>query len=361
MAACESRAIAIGLPKKKIETGSARRRSERRPDLTVVIAPSFGPAVSMSRLQEVYNFRDLGGQRTSEGKSRKLRSGVLFRSANTSFATQADVKTISESLGVRTILDFRKRSDPSYTSAPNRLNGLYPDKTAGDTKRGRVWISYVSKGVEKELHRVAPTSAVLSVVFWKIMRKLVHIWQWFITALLCWSPPGAIQRFFDWADMVTLCRYYNAAFLGMGGMPVLYKIMLAHAGERIASALKICATKSQQPVLFHCASGKDRAGLTAFLLLRACGVSVKDCVEDYHRSDAWGVSKEHYNQISGGKGPAFIAHLTPALISALRAPKAYIQEANEFIEKEFGGVEKYLDKIGFDESWRKKLRSVMLE
>mmetsp|Transcript_39825 Transcript_39825/g.63886 ORF Transcript_39825/g.63886 Transcript_39825/m.63886 type:complete len:141 (-) Transcript_39825:182-604(-) len=137
-------------------------------------------------------------------------------------------------------------------------------------------------------------------------------------------------------------------------------MVLEFAGGRVAAALKFCATKENQPVLFHCASGKDRAGLVAYLLLRACGVSSETCIEDYHKSDEWAQMQEHFHQISGGHGKLFRSLATVPLLDALRAPKVYMEETEAFLQKRYGGVTNYLDEIGFDKEWRERLKETFM-
>ena len=55
--------------------------------------------------QQVFNFRDLGGHVTGDG--RHVRSGVLYRSAAPTDATKADSELLEGQLGVRTLIDLR--------------------------------------------------------------------------------------------------------------------------------------------------------------------------------------------------------------------------------------------------------------
>ena len=59
--------------------------------------------------QQVFNFRDLGGHVTGDG--RHLRPGVLYRSAAPTDATEADSDVLVKQLGVRTLLDLRHATE----------------------------------------------------------------------------------------------------------------------------------------------------------------------------------------------------------------------------------------------------------
>lgn len=55
--------------------------------------------------QQVFNFRDLGGHVAGDG--RRVRSGVLYRSAAPTDASESDFGLLEGQLGVRTLLDLR--------------------------------------------------------------------------------------------------------------------------------------------------------------------------------------------------------------------------------------------------------------
>ena len=59
--------------------------------------------------QQVFNFRDLGGHATADG--RRVRPGVLYRSAAPTDATEADSDVLVKQLGVRTLLDLRHTTE----------------------------------------------------------------------------------------------------------------------------------------------------------------------------------------------------------------------------------------------------------
>lgn len=60
----------------------------------------------------VFNFRDLGGHRTSDGLT--VRSGLVFRADDLSKLTDADQKAFTE-LGIRTVIDLRRPHEVEQT------------------------------------------------------------------------------------------------------------------------------------------------------------------------------------------------------------------------------------------------------
>ena len=66
----------------------------------------------------------------------------------------------------------------------------------------------------------------------------------------------------------------------------LYLLMLDRFGHRFVAVLEIIAVGNMQPVVFHCAAGKDRTGLVAMLLLGLLGVDPDIIGADYALTDA---------------------------------------------------------------------------
>ena len=66
-------------------------------------------------LQGTYNFRDLGGYTTAEGK--KIKRGLLYRSDELSRLTKEDLE-ILKSLNIKTIIDFRSHEETIF--APDK-------------------------------------------------------------------------------------------------------------------------------------------------------------------------------------------------------------------------------------------------
>src|SRR5271156_904116 len=70
-------------------------------------------------LQGASNVRDLGGWPTTDG--RRVRFGLVFRSASLSGLTDEDVAALTE-IGLRTVCDLR--GEQEQQSAPSRMAGV---------------------------------------------------------------------------------------------------------------------------------------------------------------------------------------------------------------------------------------------
>lgn len=92
-------------------------------------------------------------------------------------------------------------------------------------------------------------------------------------------------------------------------------------------------------LLYHCTAGKDRTGFATLLLLSALGVSFEQILDDYLYSN---------HAVAGLKAQlsAFIASGIDedALLAVLEVYPEYLDNALHVINKEYGGVERYLSK-----------------
>lgn len=69
---------------------------------------------------------------------------------------------------------------------------------------------------------------------------------------------------------------FNARTLGD-----MYVHMLDHVQEQLLRVFELLSEDAEEPVLFHCAAGKDRTGVVAALLLSLAGVPRETIVDDY--------------------------------------------------------------------------------
>jgi protein-tyrosine phosphatase len=63
-----------------------------------------------------------------------------------------------------------------------------------------------------------------------------------------------------------------------------YTQMLSDGREQIASAIRLLATESALPAVFHCSAGKDRTGVLAAIVLGCLGVPEQVIIDDYSLS-----------------------------------------------------------------------------
>jgi protein-tyrosine phosphatase len=155
-------------------------------------------------------------------------------------------------------------------------------------------------------------------------------------------------------DLAQMGKEVNAADL----MEELYRILVDKARPQYREFFKILSQKESRsshageapqavnaPLLFHCSAGKDRTGLAAALILSALGVEREIIYQDYLLSHTY--LKEKY-RIWLEQEP----HLEPVM----SIKRTYLEAAFARIEKDFGGMEQYLQtELGADRALLQEL------
>jgi protein-tyrosine phosphatase len=168
-------------------------------------------------LQGTPNFRDLGGYETQDG--RLLRWGKLYRSSKLSALTDEDIHYVNR-LGVTLVCDFRQVIEQE----------LEPTSLAGKN---------------------SPVLASLPVT------------------------PGSSHNFLE-----NLHNGIIAVDDAAGFMEGINRDFVANQLPQYAEMFRLLLAGDQQ-LLIHCASGKDRTGFGAALILDVLGVDEEVIVDDY--------------------------------------------------------------------------------
>ena len=176
-----------------------------------------GPYERHIPFESVFNFRDLGGYHTRDGRTVQWRR--LFRSSEIQRMTAAEAAYVRDDLGVRTIIDLRQ---PTVTARDGK----------GPLAEGPV--SYVNIALYSD--DLAASLARLRL-----------------------APPPMMEDY-------------------------LQRLKQPQCGEGIVQALHIIAQQTSGATVFHCAAGKDRAGVLAAVILGLLGVPEGDIVQDYAMS-----------------------------------------------------------------------------
>jgi len=144
--------------------------------------------------------------------------------------------------------------------------------------------------------------------------------------------------------------------MGIVKLPYFITRIAKYAQAEILRVLQLFTEKDNYPILVHCTQGKDRTGLIMALILSALGVPRNEIIEDFYKSDIFEGSEKFRQE-------AREAMIKNKILNEdfLRAPREVMEEVLEFIDKTYGSIENYLNKIGFHEEYRKKLREIMLE
>jgi len=247
------------------------------------------------------NFRDFGGYDTAYG--RQLKRGLLYRSANHAYATEADLARMRD-MGLAVIVDLR-RSDERAREPAKRWPGFAAAVVENDILSDHAdWVTLM-----KDLPAITP--------------------QWFYDDGKSYYARAPFE-----ARHVDLFRRYFETLAGLDG-----------------------------PLVVHCAAGKDRTGFICALTHHIAGVSHDDMVADYlltndedrlaRKMDFLGPWIETQ---TGLKAPR------EALRVAVSVNTDYLETAFAAVIARHGSIDGYLaEALGVDEALREKIRERLLD
>ncbi|MBV9749709.1 MAG: tyrosine-protein phosphatase [Acetobacteraceae bacterium] len=240
-------------------------------------------------LQGAANFRDLGGYVTVS--DRVTRWGRMWRSDSLADLTETDLATL-ETLGLHSLIDFRLPQERARK--PNRLpSSGAPIRT--------VEIGFIPRGAVQMLRAVAAGT----------------------------MGPADVER--------EVAEHYRR-------LPLEHNQEYAQMLDRVEEA-------AGAPVLIHCASGKDRTGWGAAVLLLALGVPRATVEQDYALTNQYRRDIGHV-----------VSEQTPrAVVETLTAARPqYLVRAFQAIDETYGSDVAYLERgLGLSAARRARFEEML--
>ena len=111
--------------------------------------------------------------------------------------------------------------------------------------------------------------------------------------------------------------------------------------NNLSNIIKEIITSEEFPVLYHCTQGKDRTGVTTYVLLSILGFDKKTIIEDY-------LSIKDMNRVKSNLAFLFVLLIKRNLKTAhkiknfLRAEEKFLQAAIDAIEETYGTMENFI-------------------
>ena len=255
-------------------------------------------------LDGAVNVRDIGGYRSAHGL--EVVSGRLFRGAALSRLTSTDVEQLDR-LGLRTIIDFR--------SAGEVLLG-------GDDR--------VPYGVE--FVRLPVSGGDLEAVY----------------ELIAGGDHERQRRELGDGRAASLMAEMYRGFVADG-----------RQREAFGAGLRLICAPGRLPLLYHCTSGKDRAGWMTAIVLTALGVPRELVLRDYLLSNDFhrtGYTKLRLDLVKTG-----IVRDPELLRPILEQSATYLGAAFEEADRRYSSFEEFLTRgLGVSDAMLAGLRRTLL-
>lgn len=231
-------------------------------------------------LEGAPNFRDLGGYETSDG--RRLKWGKLYRSSKLSALTDTDVNYVNR-LGVSLVFDLRQLVEQELE--PSRLGDENPSKVASLP--------------------VAPGSS---------SNFIENLYKGIIAV----------------DDSAAIMRNMNRDFV-------------ASQTPQYAEMFRLLLSEDQQ-ILIHCASGKDRTGFGAALILDVLGVDKQSIIDDYLLTNDYLPLDQEIERLSGELSDHTGAAVSEEILRPLLEVRPeYIAACFEEIKKRYESKEHFFE------------------
>lgn len=264
----------------------------------------------------LYNLRDIGGYKTSDGK--RIKWGVGFRSDYLIQVQESSMEYI-KNLKIKTIIDYR--SPDEIEQSPNKNIG------------------------ENETFVCNPNASIAE------MAGALQSGE---------SADGSREHMVDHARK----QIANGIENGDENMvrQQLSFVSEPRAQEAFSKALSVLANESHAPSLQHCRGGKDRTGFGLMLLEGILGVSENDMVYDYllTRKAREEKSKRYYeNFLKMAEGDIKVADY---MFSLFDTKDIYIQASMKRIKNDYGSICAYAkDVLHIDDEQIEVLKGIYLE
>ncbi|EXK99762.1 hypothetical protein FOQG_00179 [Fusarium oxysporum f. sp. raphani 54005] len=283
-------------------------------------------------LENVLNFRDVGKTVNDFLGTRRIREGLFYRSARPDNATLSDRQLIRDELGIKTVIDLRTKTE--------HLNQAQRRKEQ----------SNIPALVKSNKALAGPLQ--ISGLDYRQVKITGRPFELFLLSQLSWWDFFRVVFLF-------VCGYRTEAINILGqqvmiprGLVGLGLDTIDQSTREIREALSLYANQAALPSIVHCTQGKDRTGLICALVLMILDVPVSAIEYDYALSDEALIPEREQRLVE---------------IREIGLTDEWLHTADDMIvgvqkhlDDKYGGLNAYLDGIGFGADKRAKIRDLLL-
>ncbi len=249
----------------------------------------------------LYNFRDIGGFPTQDGRT--MKSGVLFRSDDLSRLTRKDLETLQQ-CKLQIICDLRTQNERK--SKPDRI----PDR----------------EGV-----------------------RLISV------------PIHHESQDFSRLDLMRFLIGKSTAINFENVMKEFYQRMAFERTAQVKEVITLISEQENLPALIHCTGGKDRTGYISALIQLLVGVPYHTVLDQYLLSNE--LIQPRMKKIERMIRWMSLFQVSPERMKPmLEVRREYLDDILRDVLIKYGSIEEYLSEAcGIDESCILNLRKLLLQ
>jgi protein-tyrosine phosphatase len=290
-----------------------------------------------NRFHQLLNFRDIGSTINAFTKTSSVKSSIFYRSARPDEASASDRAYLTQSLGIKTIIDLRSTTEHVKAAEKHALLNQSP--------------AYEPAAVIQSNQHVSSLLRIPGISYTEINLnggsfERALLWQLKYTSLvrLLWLMARGNR-----GDAISILGREVMVPRGLVGLAI---DTLDYSTSEVRNVFNILSDEMNYPVMIHCTQGKDRTGLIVVLVLMLCGVDGRAIADDYMRSEEELLveKKERLKEISRiGLNEDFVG-----------CPRDFVQAVTKHVQEKYGEIGKYLTGIGVDAEAQHCVRRIML-
>ena len=286
--------------------------------------------ITATPLPSLLNFRDVGEtiNRLHNG-STLLRKGVIFRSARPDDATPSDRSALTSEYHIKTIIDLRSTTE-HIEQAEKRDAAAHASVFAVNNGQQAVDVVNIDDIDYREINLNGGAFALA--LLWKLR----------------WSSLARFMSLMAFGHRSRAIGILGKEVMAPRGLIGLGEDTLDHSSKELYEIFSVLADSNSYPLLVHCTQGKDRTGLVVVLLLLLLKVPIDSIVVDYLASEKQ-LDSEQASRLAEirqmGLPDDFIG-----------CPDNFVEEVKNHLDSVYGGLEKYFEAIGVDNTMQAKIR-----
>ncbi|KAF6827424.1 tyrosine/serine protein phosphatase [Colletotrichum plurivorum] len=280
----------------------------------------------------VLNFRDVGSTVNAFLGRRLIREGLLFRSARPDDASLEDRRRLRDVLGIKAVIDLRTKTEHARQAKKRQADLKLPA------------IVQSNAALAEPIH--------ISGLRYHEIKITGGNFEWFLIKQVSWWGLCRLVFLFIFGYRNKGISILSREVMLPRGLVGLGLDTLDQSGPEIAKALRVFLEPAGSPTLVHCTQGKDRTGLIVTLVLLILDVPLNAIEHDYALTNGALESEREERLVEMRE-----LGLTDDWFET--APDMIVRIA-QHLDSVHGGVQGYLDKIGFHKDDRQKLRELLL-